>query len=64
MPISESRRRANNKWIAKHEEVRFRVPVGQKDRIKKHAASQGESVNAFMIRAVSETMDRDTDRKN
>lgn len=63
MPISDARRRANNKWIAKHEEVRFRVPLGQKETIKKHAESQGESVNAFMIRAVAEAMERDTKKE-
>ncbi len=35
------------------------VPKGQKDTIKAHASAQGESVNGFIGRAISETMERD-----
>ena len=34
-------------------------PKGQKDTVKAHAQAQGESVNAFIIRAVNETIERD-----
>ena len=60
MPVSEARRRANEKWLKeKVEDIRFRVPMGQKAIIQEHAKKRGESVNAFINRAVSETMDRD-----
>lgn len=42
------------------EDVRIRVPKGQKAIIKVHAESQGESMNQFVIRAIDETMERDT----
>ena len=32
---------------------------GQKDTIKAHAEARGESVNGFINRAISETMERD-----
>lgn len=36
-----------------------RVPKGQKDIIQVHATEQGESLNAFINRAVNETIERD-----
>lgn len=60
MPTSESRLRANKKHIEeKLDEVKFRVPKGQRDVIKAHALKRGESVNGFLNRAVAETMQRD-----
>ena len=41
------------------EDVRIRVPKGQKAIIKSHADGQGESMNQFVIRAINETMRRD-----
>ena len=51
-----------NKYKAikeKVEEIKFRVPMGRKEGIKAHAERCGESVNAFLLRAVEETMERD-----
>ena len=45
MHISEARRRANDKWRDKFDEMRFRVPKGQKEVISNYAAANGESVN-------------------
>lgn len=42
-----------------YEEIKFRVPKGKKEIIKKHAEARGESVNAFLIRAAEEAMERD-----
>ena len=60
MPITESRRRANEKYLKeKVEDIRIRVPMGRKAIIREHAKRHGESLNAFICRAVFETMDRD-----
>lgn len=57
---TEARRRANEKYNAKtYEEIKVRVHKGQKDIIKAHAESKGESVNSFVNRAIDETMQRD-----
>ena len=57
---TEARRRANEKYNAKtYEEIKVRVQKGQKEVIKAHADKQGESVNGFVKRAISETMQRD-----
>ncbi len=35
------------------------MPKGNMDTIKAHAETRGESVNGFINRAISETMERD-----
>ena len=61
MGIGEARKRANDKYLKeKVEEFKVRVPKGKKDEIKAHAEAQGESTNAFINRAIDETMERDT----
>ena len=58
---TEARRRASAKYLKETvEDVRIRVPKGQKAVIKAHAESQGESMNAFVVRAIDEAMERDT----
>ena len=57
--VSQAQRRATQKYLEGFEDIRTRVPKGEKDAIKAHAESLGESLNAFMLRAVRETMERD-----
>lgn len=60
MPISEAQRRAVDRYVKKnYDSFQVRVPKGRKETIKAHAEAQGESVNAFVTRAISETMSRD-----
>ena len=60
MPVSKAQQKATNKWIEKtYDRINLTVPKGQKDIIKAHAESHGESVNGFINRAIDETMDRD-----
>lgn len=62
MPISDARKKANDKWRSKFEEIRgFRVEPEKKEAIQAHAAKHGESVNAFLNRAVDETIARDNE---
>lgn len=50
-----------NKWISeKLDRVNLTMPKGQKDIVKAHAEAQGESLNAFINRAITETMERET----
>ena len=63
MPISEARRRANEKYNAKaYDQIQFRVKKGRKEVIQAHAESQGESMAAFITRAIQETMERDAQK--
>ena len=58
---SEKRIASNNKWTNAHyDRINLAIPKGRKDAIKAHADSQGESINAFIGRAITETMERDT----
>lgn len=45
-----------------YDRINLTVPKGQKDIIKAHAESQGESVNGFIHRAIAETIDNDKER--
>lgn len=42
-----------------YDEIKIRVSKGQKDEIKSHAESKGESLNGFINRAIDETVQRD-----
>ena len=57
---TDARRRASAKYLHESvEDIRIRVPKGQKAIIKAHADVMEESMNAFIIRAISEAMERD-----
>lgn len=60
MAPSEAQKRAVAKWQKeKVEEIKFRVPMGDKIRIQAHAKACNESTNAFIYRAVNEAIERD-----
>ena len=49
-----------NSWIAeKLVMFNLSVPKGRKKAIQAHAEAHGESVNGFINRAITETMERD-----
>ena len=45
-----------------YDEIKVRVPKGEKDLIQAHAEAHGESTNGFINRAISETMERDNEK--
>ena len=51
--------KAHNNYIAKFARLEVRTTVEQRGAIQAHAAAQGESVNAFINRAIQEAMERD-----
>lgn len=60
MAVSKAQQRATNKWMAaNYDRVNLTLPKGQKEVVQSHAAAHGESVNGFIGRAISETMERD-----
>ena len=59
MAYSDIGRVATNKYRSKFDVVQIRVPKGDRDKIAKHAEKRGESMNAFINRAIKETMKRD-----
>lgn len=60
MAVSKAQQKATNKYISKaYDRVNVTMPKGKKDVIKAHAEARGESVNAFIGRAIDEAMERD-----
>lgn len=57
----EQRKDAIKKYLDKLDEIKIRLPKGEKDKIRAHAESRGESVNAFIARAIAETIKRDAE---
>lgn len=61
--MGTARTKANNKWNAKaYDRVNLTMPKGRKAEIQSHAAALGESVNGFINRAISEAMERDSQK--
>lgn len=64
LAIRESQRRAVAKYnAANYERIELRVERGQKAVIKQHASKQGETLNGFVNRAISETTQRDNEKE-
>lgn len=61
---TESQKRATNKYLTeKIDEIKVRVPKGEKEILKAHAEKYDNgSVNAFIQRAIAETMQRDNSK--
>ena len=60
MAIRDSQKRAVAKYnAANYDRVELRLEKGQKDVVKAHAEAQGESLNAFINRAIVYTMKKD-----
>ena len=45
-----------------YDRLTVRTPKGRKEEIQAHAEAHGESLNAFVARAIAEAMVRDTQR--
>ena len=62
MTVSKAQQKAVSKYMKEnYDEVKVRMPKGQKDIIKAHADKHDVgSVNAFINRAITETMQRDS----
>lgn len=58
---TEARKNGNRKWDAENlDRIGVAVPKGDKAAIAAHAEAMGDrSINAFIRRAINETMERD-----
>lgn len=60
MAVPKANQRAVNKYKKNnYDRIEITVPKGQRAVFQAHAAALGESVNGFINRAISETMERD-----
>lgn len=54
---------AKNRYNAKaYDSLRIVVKKGRKAEIQEHAKKKGESINAFVGRAIKETMEREREK--
>ena len=57
---TEARRKANAKYLKESvEDIRIRVPKGQKNIIKAAAENAGESLNTYVRKSVDQRMERE-----
>lgn len=60
MTVSKKQQASVNKYVkANYDRINVTMPKGQKDIVKAHADSCGESVNAFINRAINNQIERD-----
>lgn len=57
---TNARKEANKRYMENFVELKVRTTPEHRDIVKSHAASRGESTTAFVVRAINETMERDT----
>lgn len=58
--VSKAQQRATANYVKKtYDRIEVKVMKGEKETIKAHAEAQGESLNAFINRAITQTMERD-----
>lgn len=56
---TEAQKKAQQKYMEKFSVARVRMEHDRYERVQAHAEARGESVNGFINRAISETMERD-----
>ena len=54
---TESQKRAAQKYLSGLDEIRIRLPKGQKAEIKAAADASGESMNEFILTAIRSRME-------
>ncbi len=65
MPASKAQQKAVHKYVkTNYDRIEVTVPKGQKDTIKAFAEKHGESLNAFINRAIREAMESDAQQSN
>lgn len=55
----EQRKEANKRYLAKLDELKIRLPGGQKETVKAAADAAGENVNQYVVRAILDRMGLD-----
>lgn len=57
MPMSEARKKANEKYNAKtYDQVKIIMKKGQREQVKEFAESQGLSLNAYINKLIADDM--------
>lgn len=62
MPASKAQQKAVAKYMKNnYDEIKVRVSKGKKESIQNYAASKGESLNAFINRAINQVMEKESE---
>ena len=56
---TQAQRRAAEKYIKGLDEIRVRVPKGEREKLKNHAASKGLSLNAYICELIRVDLEKD-----
>lgn len=59
--VSAAQRKATEKYLEKFDEIRIRLPKGQKAVIQGYCESCGKSMNEFVKSAIDQAMDNQED---
>lgn len=59
MPVSEAKRRGNDKYNSKCDTIQIRPIKEQGQEIRQAAAEAGQSLQAYILQACTERMERD-----
>ena len=62
-PKTEAQKQSQKDYMSKFSRIQVRVEPEKYKQIQGHAESRGESVNAFVNRAIDEQMERDNAEK-
>ena len=63
MAVSKANQKAVAKYMKNHyDDIKVRVTKGKREKIQLHAEQYGESTNAFINRAIDETIERDKNK--
>lgn len=60
---TDAQKRAQKAYMANFCEIKVRVTPERRELVKAHAAKMEESVTEFINRAISDTMQRDQEKK-
>ena len=64
MPVSKAQQKATAKYVKQnYDRIEVKVQKGRKAEIQRHSDQNGESLNGFINRAISETIARDSSEK-
>lgn len=65
MPVSKAHQKAVAKYVQEnYDDIKVRSKKGYRAEIKAHAAARGESLNAFILRAIQETIENDKKKQD
>lgn len=60
MPVSEAKRRNNDKYNAKCDSIRLMPLKPEGEKIRAAAADAGQSLQGYILQAIREKMERDS----